>query len=99
MLPITVDAARVRIALVGNGEAARRRLGLLDDAGAMRVAVYADAPEPDLALASGERLRLPMAEEIARNQLMFLARVSPAFATEFASSMRPRCASAAARLK
>jgi precorrin-2 dehydrogenase/sirohydrochlorin ferrochelatase len=75
-LPITVDVARVRIALVGNGEAARRRLGLLDDAGATRVAVYADAPEPDLALAAGDRLRLPTAEEIARTQLVFLARVS-----------------------
>jgi precorrin-2 dehydrogenase / sirohydrochlorin ferrochelatase len=77
MLPITIDGARVRIALVGNGEAALRRLGLLDDAGATRVTVYADAPEPDLALAAGDRLRrrLPTAEEIARTQLVFLARV------------------------
>ena len=78
MLPITVDVARVRIALVGNGEAARRRLGLLDDAGATRVRIYADAPEPDLLLAAGDRLRrrLPTAEEIARAQLVFLARVN-----------------------
>ena len=33
MLPITIHAARVRIALVGNGEAARRRLAVLDCAG------------------------------------------------------------------
>ena len=39
MLPITIHAARVRIALVGNGEAARRRLAVLDCAGAKRVDV------------------------------------------------------------
>jgi precorrin-2 dehydrogenase/sirohydrochlorin ferrochelatase len=77
MLPITVDAARVRIVLVGNGEAARRRLVLLDHAGARRVAVYADAPARELAAAAGDRLhrRLPTAEEIAGAQLVFLAAV------------------------
>jgi precorrin-2 dehydrogenase / sirohydrochlorin ferrochelatase len=78
MLPITIDAARVRIVLVGGGEAARRRLQLLDAAGATRVVVYADKPAPDLAAAAGGRLRrrLPTAEEIARAQLVFLASVA-----------------------
>ena len=77
MLPITIDAARVRIALVGNGEAARRRLAVLDRAGASHVDVYADAAEPDLAAAAGDRLRrrLPSGEELARAQLVFLAQV------------------------
>jgi hypothetical protein len=68
MLPITIDAARVRIVLIGNGQAARRRLALLDDAGATRVEVYAEAPLAVLAAAAGGRLRrrLPTAEEIAR---------------------------------
>jgi len=78
MLPITIDAARVRIALVGNGEAARRRLAVLDRAGAKCVNVYAGAPEPDLAAAAGDRLhrRLPSGEELARAQLVFLAQIS-----------------------
>jgi precorrin-2 dehydrogenase/sirohydrochlorin ferrochelatase len=77
MLPITIDAARVRIALVGNGVAARRRLAVLDRAGASHVDVYADAAEPDLAAAAGDRLRrrLPSGEELARAQLVFLAQV------------------------
>jgi precorrin-2 dehydrogenase / sirohydrochlorin ferrochelatase len=77
MLPITVDAARVRIALIGNGQAACRRLSLLDRAGATRVDVYADAPEPDLAAAAGDRLRqrLPSGKELVRAQLVFLAGV------------------------
>jgi precorrin-2 dehydrogenase / sirohydrochlorin ferrochelatase len=77
MLPITVDVARMRIALVGNGEAARRRLALLDGAGARRIDVYADAPEPELAAAAGDRLRrhMPSADEIACARLVFLAQV------------------------
>ncbi|HTV90702.1 MAG TPA: NAD(P)-dependent oxidoreductase, partial [Stellaceae bacterium] len=77
MLPIAIDAARVRIVLVGNGDAARRRLALLDEAGAMRVQVFADAPGGDLAAAAGDRLRrrLPAAGEIADAQLAFLAAV------------------------
>jgi siroheme synthase-like protein len=84
MLPITIDAARVRIALIGNGEAARRRLALLDDAGATRVEVYAEAPLAALAAAAGERLRrrLPTAEEIARAQLVFLARLGEPAASQ-----------------
>lgn len=75
MLPITVDVARVRVILVGNGEAARRRLALLDQAGARRVEVYAPAPAPELAAAAGARLRrrLPQEDEIAGAQLVFLA--------------------------
>jgi precorrin-2 dehydrogenase/sirohydrochlorin ferrochelatase len=77
MLPITVDLARVRVALVGNGDAACRRLALLDRAGATRLEVYGTAPGAELAAAAGVRLRrrLPRAEEISRAQLVFLAGV------------------------
>ncbi|MBV8776168.1 MAG: siroheme synthase [Alphaproteobacteria bacterium] len=78
MLPITIDLARVGVVLVGNGNTARRRLGLLDAAEAGRLTVYADAPEPELIEAAGDRLRrrLPRADEIARAQLVFLAAVA-----------------------
>jgi precorrin-2 dehydrogenase/sirohydrochlorin ferrochelatase len=84
MLPITVDIARARIVVVGNAVAARRRLALLDRAGAKRVDVYADAPEPGLAAAAGDRLRrrLPSGEDIARAQLMFLAQVDEPAASQ-----------------
>jgi precorrin-2 dehydrogenase/sirohydrochlorin ferrochelatase len=83
MLPITVDVARVRVVLVGNGAAARRRLVLLDRAGAKRLEVYGNAPSPELAMAAGRRLRrrLPRVEEISRAQLIFLAAVGGAVAT------------------
>jgi len=82
MLPITVDVARVRVVLVGNGAAARRRLVLLDRAGATCLEVYGSAPSPELAAAAGIRLRrrLPRAGEISRAQLIFLAGVGGAVA-------------------
>jgi precorrin-2 dehydrogenase / sirohydrochlorin ferrochelatase len=83
MLPITVDVARVRVALVGNGAAARRRLALLNRARARHLEVYATAPSPELAAAAGLRLRrrLPRVEEISRAQLVFLAGVGGAVAS------------------
>lgn len=75
MLPISIDVARLRVILVGEGHAACRRLALLDDAGAKQVEVYAALPSSDLAAAAGARLRrrLPQAEDIAGARLMFLA--------------------------
>ncbi|MFN7193006.1 MAG: bifunctional precorrin-2 dehydrogenase/sirohydrochlorin ferrochelatase [Rhodospirillales bacterium] len=45
MLPIVLDAAKLRIALVGEGPRAERRLALLREGGADKVAVFATAPE------------------------------------------------------
>jgi precorrin-2 dehydrogenase/sirohydrochlorin ferrochelatase len=84
MLPITVDVERVRVVLVGNGDAARRRLALLDRAEAKRLEVYGPAAAAALAAAAGARLRRrwPRDEEIARAQLVFLAGVGGAVAAQ-----------------
>lgn len=77
MLPITLDLKRIRVLLAGEGAAARRRLGLLDEADPGEIEIYAPDPEPGLAHAAGSRLRLrwPEAKDIARAQLVFLAAV------------------------
>jgi precorrin-2 dehydrogenase / sirohydrochlorin ferrochelatase len=77
MLPISVDLARVRVTVVGGGERAHRRLALLDDAGAVDLALYAPEPVPGLVSLAGARLfpRWPTAAEIARAQLVFIAGV------------------------
>jgi precorrin-2 dehydrogenase/sirohydrochlorin ferrochelatase len=84
MLPISVDLAQIRVMLVGNGAAARRRLALLDEAGAGSLEIYAPSPDPALALSAGARLqrRLPLAAEIARAQLVFVAGVPDPAAAE-----------------
>jgi precorrin-2 dehydrogenase/sirohydrochlorin ferrochelatase len=73
MFPIVLDLSQARVALVGNGKAALRRLALLDDDEARHVAVYADDPLPDLARQAGSRLRraLPSAAELAGVQIVF----------------------------
>jgi len=83
MLPITIDLARVGVVLVGNGDAARRRLALLDGAGAKCLEVYGTAPGPELAAAAGGRLRRrwPRDDEISRAQLVFLVAVGEAVAS------------------
>ena len=44
MLPLVLDVSRLRLLLLGGGEAALRRLQLLEEAGARDVAVFAAAP-------------------------------------------------------
>ena len=84
MLPISVDLAQIRVMLVGHGAAARRRLALLDEAGAGSLEIYAPSPDPALDLAAGARLqrRLPLPAEIARAQLVFVAGIPDPAAAE-----------------
>lgn len=84
MLPISVDLGRIRVLLVGDGAAARRRLALLDKAGAVELEIYAPEPEPELAAMAGARLRrcLPLSAEIARAQLIFVAGVPEPVASD-----------------
>lgn len=60
MIPIVLDPGLVRLALVGRGPIAARRLGQLRDGGA-DPAVFSDAPSGDLAALAGPALvpRLP----------------------------------------
>jgi precorrin-2 dehydrogenase / sirohydrochlorin ferrochelatase len=85
MLPVALNLKRIRVLLVGEGAAARRRLALLDEADPGEIEIYAPDPEPRLARAAGSRLRLrwPEAEDIARAQLVFLAVVPEPIATRF----------------
>jgi len=75
LLPISIDLGRVRVLLIGNGAAARRRLALLDEAGAKDLHIYAPAPAAELANAAGERLRrrLPEPDDLAGAHLVFIA--------------------------
>jgi precorrin-2 dehydrogenase / sirohydrochlorin ferrochelatase len=84
MLPISVDLTQIRVVLVGDGAAARRRLALLDEAGAGALEIYAPCPDLPLAHAAGARLRrrLPLSAEIARAQLVFVAGVPDPAAAE-----------------
>ena len=84
MLPISLDLARVRAILVGDGAAAERRLALLDEAGAGMLEIFAPAPRPAFAAMAGARLRRrwPRPAEVMRAQLVFVAGVAEPAASE-----------------
>ena len=75
MLPLMVDLSRLTVILVGEGDAALRRLALLDAAGAVALTVHAERPSSALAAAAGRRLlrRLPSPAELAAASLVFLS--------------------------
>jgi precorrin-2 dehydrogenase len=78
MLPLVLDVTRVKLALIGNGSAAERRLALIDEAGASDVSVYAATPSPALARRAGERLirRAPQPDELAAARIVFISETS-----------------------
>jgi precorrin-2 dehydrogenase / sirohydrochlorin ferrochelatase len=79
MLPLVLDLARLRLALIGEGESCLRRLRLLDEAGARDLAVYSALPAPELEDRAGARLarRWPTDEDLAQAQLVFIAGLDP----------------------
>lgn len=76
MLPIMLDLSSGPVLLVGSGEAALRRLRLLEEAGAVDIRVYtAGDALPDLKEAAGNRVRigLPDVEAIRGAKVLFVA--------------------------
>jgi precorrin-2 dehydrogenase/sirohydrochlorin ferrochelatase len=75
MYPVVFDPKSLRVALVGDGDAALRRLQGLDGAGAERVALFSPSPSHQLREAAGARLteRLPVADDLAGVQLVLVA--------------------------
>ena len=57
MFPIVLDPGVLKVALVGEGEAALKRLELLDAAGVIHVEVYSASPGADLMSRAGSRLK------------------------------------------
>ncbi|HEV8015681.1 MAG TPA: NAD(P)-dependent oxidoreductase [Stellaceae bacterium] len=77
MLPLSLDLARLNLVLIGKDAPCRRRLALLEEAGAGALAIFSAAPSPELAQEAGGRLRRhwPSADELRGAQLVFIADV------------------------
>ncbi|MCK8786211.1 siroheme synthase [Roseomonas sp. NAR14] len=75
MLPLMLDLAEWPVLLVGGGPAALKRLDLLEQSGARRLAIHAPDPLPEMRARAGARLveRLPDEAEIAAARLLFVA--------------------------
>lgn len=92
MIPIILDPSKIRTALIGRGDVARRRLELLDEAGVIDLAIFSDAPEPGFAAAARDRLlrRLPTDAELSRLQVIWIADLPLHLAMPLAEQIRAR---------
>jgi precorrin-2 dehydrogenase/sirohydrochlorin ferrochelatase len=74
MIPVFLDPALTRVALIGRGRLTVRRLHWLRACGA-DPAIFSDAPEPELLALAGAALhaRLPRAEEIKSFHALWIA--------------------------
>jgi precorrin-2 dehydrogenase/sirohydrochlorin ferrochelatase len=90
MLPIVLDAARLRIALFGEGTRASRRLALLREGGARDIAVFASTPDAALVAAAGAALHVgdPADVDLAAFDLVYVADLAPADAAALAARAR-----------
>jgi len=76
--------------LVGNGDAAMRRLKLLDEGGAKMVSVFADNPSPELRKSGGERLkaRLPQKKDFTGISAVMIAGMPEEITAKMAEEAR-----------
>jgi precorrin-2 dehydrogenase/sirohydrochlorin ferrochelatase len=89
MIPVNLDPRRARIALVGRGALAVRRLAWLMDGGAAPD-VWSDRPSAELAAAAQCRRRLPNGAELACYHAIWIADLARAEAQSLAVAARDR---------
>lgn len=90
LLPLAFDLGAARVGIVGRGRQALNRLRLVAEAGVRDIAVWSDAPSPELAAAAGRwlRPRLPNPGEIAGVRLLFVGDLPEDEATPLAATAR-----------
>ena len=90
MLPIILDVTDMTIAIIGSGAQARRRLQMVDAAGAKFVLVYAADAEAEMRELAGDRLieSWPSEADIARCQVIYVANVEDSLAEQFTAQGR-----------
>jgi precorrin-2 dehydrogenase/sirohydrochlorin ferrochelatase len=91
MFPIMLDLASLKVVLVGEGEAALRRLALLDaSGGASGLAVYSASPSAEFRERAGKRLKgeTPSDEALRAAQVVFVAGLDEAETARIARLVR-----------
>lgn len=90
MLPLILDVRELTLAIIGSGPQARRRLQMVDAAGAQFVRVYAADAEPDMQDLAGDRLieAWPSEADIAACHVVYIANVDDGLAEQFTAQGR-----------
>jgi precorrin-2 dehydrogenase/sirohydrochlorin ferrochelatase len=87
VIPINLDPANTRVALMGRDQLALRRLQWLRDGGASPD-VWSDAPSAGLSAAADVRQGAPQAEELAAYHAIWIADLPDGLATSIAQAAR-----------
>jgi precorrin-2 dehydrogenase/sirohydrochlorin ferrochelatase len=89
MVPIALDPKFCKLAVVGNGDLALRRLSVLRAGGAVPL-VFADAPATALVAQAGDdlRLRLPDADDLAALNVLWVVDVAEGVGEGLAAAAR-----------
>ena len=90
MLPIVLDVSELTIAIIGSGPQARRRLEMVDAAGADFVRVYAEDAAEEMRVLAGDRLieSWPSQDELAACHIVYIANLDDALQERFTADAR-----------
>ena len=75
MLPIILDVSSLKVAVIGNGLQAVKRLDMLRDANVSAIDIFSPDPGDEMKAAAGNivKLHLPSAEDIGSYAIIFIA--------------------------
>ncbi|MEC7185220.1 MAG: NAD(P)-dependent oxidoreductase [Pseudomonadota bacterium] len=75
MLPIILDVSSLKVAVIGNGLQAVKRLDMLRDADVNEIDIFSPDPGDEMKAAAGNevKLHLPSAEDISSYAIIFIA--------------------------
>ena len=75
MLPIILDVSSLKVAVIGNGLQAVKRLDMLRDADVSEIDIFSPDPSDEMKAAAGNevKLHLPSAEDISSYAIIFIA--------------------------
>ena len=75
MLPIILDVSSLKVAVIGNGLQAVKRLDMLRDADVNEIDIFSPDPGDEMKAAAGNmmKLRLPSVEDISSYAIIFIA--------------------------
>ena len=90
MLPIVLDVRELTIAIIGSGPHARRRLEMVDAAGADFVRVYAEDAAEEMCVLAGDRLieSWPSQNELASCHIVYIANLDDGLQERFTAEAR-----------
>lgn len=90
MLPIVLDVSSLKVAVIGNGLRAVRRLDMVREAGVASVSVFAPEPVEEMSERAGDTLvpQLPSADVLGSFSVIFIADLDEAEARRLAEQAR-----------